>query len=119
MRIFMEQKKVTKRFDIRNVENKTELMEYTEKKGIRFIEKPAKQMYGFAGLHLGDAKAWGIQGIKKGEIWIDKTMKPKYKFEVMRHEVEENALWKQGEPIWKAHKTAVKHEKYNSRNWRK
>lgn len=111
--------KMTKRFDIRNVENKTELLQYAEKKGIKFVEKPARQMYGFAGLHLGDAQAWGIKGIRGREIWIDRTMKPAYKFRIMRHEVEENALWKQGEPIWRAHKTAVKHEKYNSRNWRK
>ena len=106
------------RFDIRTIENYSELKAYAKKRGIKFIAKPAREMYGFAGLHQGDGKAWGIN-IGPKEIQIDKTIKGKYKYEIQRHEIEENALWKQGQPIWKAHITATKHEKYNSKNWKK
>jgi hypothetical protein len=107
-----------KRFDIRDVANKSALKKYAAEKGYKFKFKPVKEMYGFAGLHHGDGVAWDVD-IGPKDIWIDKSLDGKYKFEVMRHEVEENQHWKEGDPIWKAHKKSIRHEKYNSRNWDK
>ena len=92
------------------IKNLGELKAFMRGKGLSVVRKPAHLMYGYAGLTEEDGRLWDIN-IHHNVIWVDATLKGRYYFEVLRHEVEELLLVRGGEDMWDAHKTATKHEK--------
>lgn len=87
-----------------------DLKAFMRAKGLRVVRKPAKDMYGYAGLTEEDGKLWKIN-IPHNVIWVDATLRGRYYFEILRHEVEELMLVRGGSAMWDAHKEATRHEK--------
>lgn len=87
-----------------------ELKAFMRGKGLRVVRKPASEMFGYAGLTEEDGKLWKIS-IPHNVIWVDASIRGRYYFEILRHEVEELLLVREGKGMWTAHKEATRHEK--------
>jgi hypothetical protein len=67
----------------------------------------------YAGMNYSAAQALGFHDVKMhpNMILVDKRLSQKKQKQVIRHEEVEDTLMRQGQPYWKAHKYALKHEK--------
>ena len=75
---------------------------------VKFVS--SDKLKDYTGMNDEAGQLFGIK-ITEQEIWIDKSMTNKIKYETLRHEAVEEPLMEDGMKYWPAHKIALQLEK--------
>ena len=84
--------------------NKNRLIKHKNDYHIQFVS--TRKLGDYAGMNPAAARVFGIPGIKRNDILIERIFKGSDRERTIKHEISEYEVMKHGWPYWKAHKFA-------------